>query len=66
MTRSFVGLGCGLVVALAFGWFAYRLGQQGHDWLAGVIGGADLGSLVAIFVLGVRGLRTEGVDERDE
>lgn len=61
--RSFAGLMAGFVIAILFGWFAYRLGQQGHDWLAAALGGADLAGLVAIFVIGSR--RTAGDDQQD-
>lgn len=63
--RSYVGLGAGLAISLLFGWFAYRLGQQGHDWLAAALGGANLAGLVAIFVLGLGRARPDA-DEDDE
>jgi uncharacterized membrane protein len=63
MARSFGGLACGLAICLLFGWFAYRLGQQGHDWLAAVLGGADLAGLVAVFVLGLARSREDADDE---
>lgn len=42
----------GLCIGLAGLCVAAFLGFSGHDWLAGVIGGTTLVSLVAVFVLG--------------
>jgi hypothetical protein len=61
--ERYLGLVCGFGIAIAFGWFAYRLGQQGHDGLAVALGGADLASLVAIFVLGFARGAPEDDDE---
>lgn len=64
--RSYVGLAAGFALSLLFSWFAYRLGQQGHDWLAAALGGANLGGLVAIFVLGYGRMRSGGDEDGDE
>lgn len=49
-------------IALAFLSAAVFLGANGHDWLAGVLGGTTVVGLVTVFVLG----RKYGNDEDDE
>lgn len=49
---SRVGQFMGFLIAVLFAAVAYSLGMNGHDTLAGVLGGSTLVSLVAIFVVG--------------
>ena len=41
----------GFIITIFFGSIALYLGIEGHDWLAGVIATAVIGTLAAIFVL---------------
>ena len=41
----------GFIITLFFGSISVWLGLEGHDWLAGVIATAVIGTLAAIFVL---------------
>ena len=49
----------GLIVALCFLAASYSLGMNGHDGLAGVLGGTTLVSLVAVFVIGKKKQRED-------
>jgi uncharacterized membrane protein len=53
--RSWAGLACGLVVALAGLWAAVQLG----GWAGAVLGAIDLVGLVGVFVYGSLGQRQE-------
>jgi hypothetical protein len=52
LVRSYLGLGCGLVVAVAFGYWSYDLIRAGHEIAGSILGVADLGGLVGVFVIG--------------
>ena len=49
---SRVGQIIGLIISLAFLYASYQLGMNGHDLLAGVLGGSTLVGLVSVFILG--------------
>lgn len=52
LAESKRGQNYGLIVSLLFLAASVFLGFYGHDWLAGILGGGTLVSLVTIFVIG--------------
>lgn len=52
ITEAKRGQNYALIISLFFGVASVALGLLGHDWLAGVLGGGTLVSLVTIFVTG--------------
>ena len=60
--RSHVGMVLGFILAGAGMYFAYRLGMNGHDILAGTMTLADIGTLAGIFVYGSSTRRKERQD----
>ena len=50
--RAYIGQVFGLIVALAFGYWAYSLIMNDHGIAGGILGTLDLVALVGVFVLG--------------
>ena len=47
-----LGIISAFLIALAFGYIAYRCAIAGHDWPASIIGGTTVVGLVATFIKG--------------
>lgn len=62
VSESKRGQNYGLIVALMFLAGAVFLGYNGHDWLAGVLGGGTLVALVTVFVTN----KTHKHDDKDD
>lgn len=63
--RADLGLVVGAVVAISFLGGSVWLGLAGHDWLAGILGGATIVSLVTVFVTGSAARRNERLQKAE-
>jgi uncharacterized membrane protein len=61
-----VGQALAFIIAIVFGSFAFVLGSNGHELSASVLGGAELVSLVTVFILGRRKQSQENASKRKE